>query len=84
MPIFRCSKCGRIENTALSNYWTRSGEPLCSECDPEIGKWHGVFNKMPAKGFYLGNDGFLYSEKELEGLKWREQTQEFKIIGRIE
>ena len=56
MPLFRCEQCGCVENTALSNYWTRDRdeqfnkiEPtppaLCSECDPEIGEWHGRFPK---------------------------------------
>jgi len=45
MGAFVCDKCGCLENTALSNYWTREeGSPaLCSACDPEIGKWHGAF-----------------------------------------
>jgi len=58
MPLFKCEKCGCVENTALSNYWTRDfttddpviGQPspmknpaLCSECDPQIGRWHGEF-----------------------------------------
>lgn len=52
MPTYMCSKCGCIENTALSRYWVRNlgnkkkdNPPLCSECDPEIGKWHGRFLK---------------------------------------
>ena len=48
MPVFICENCGCIENTAVSNYWSRgSGPALCSECDPEIGKWHGRFPKIP-------------------------------------
>ncbi len=36
-------------------------EPLlCSECDPEIGKWHGCFPKESADGMNIGKDGFLY------------------------
>jgi len=51
MPIFKCSKCGCAENTALTNYWSRKylaeeanwsdvgeqykGLPLCSECSPK-------------------------------------------------
>ena len=68
MSIFRCGKCGCIENTATSHYWSQKypvgdGEvavPLCSECDPEIGKWHGRFPKEPADGYQIGEDGFLY------------------------
>lgn len=59
MPLFKCSKCGCVENTALSNFWSRgmnfeTGKlivpkppALCSECDPAIGKWHGEFPKRP-------------------------------------
>lgn len=47
MPLYNCSRCGAIENTALGAYWyNRSkGEPvLCSECD--TGTWHGKFPKV--------------------------------------
>ena len=59
MPLFKCEQCGCVENTALSNYWTRNlrdpSEPkpwairpaLCSACDPDIGKWHGAFPQRP-------------------------------------
>ena len=51
MSIFVCEKCGAVENTATSNYWEQkypynggAEQPkLCSECDMEIGKWHGRF-----------------------------------------
>jgi hypothetical protein len=46
MPLFHCSQCGCIENTALGAYWYNKakGKPvLCSECD--TGKWHGRFPK---------------------------------------
>lgn len=48
MPLFVCSNCKCIENTALCHYWMHLGygtPKLCSECDPEIGKWHGSFQK---------------------------------------
>lgn len=48
MSCFICEKCGAIENTATSQYWVRemNGEQLlCSECDPDIGKWHNKFEK---------------------------------------
>lgn len=48
MPIFICSKCGCVDNTATSNYWSLVGQrypmkyeddleqfrgkPLCSDC----------------------------------------------------
>ena len=43
MPLFACEECGCIENTAVSNYWTRDaahwplkyrGKKLCSEHGP--------------------------------------------------
>lgn len=63
MPIFKCSKCGMMENTAPSHYWTReSGSPaLCTECDPEIGRWHGFFERRPpGPELVEGPDGFIY------------------------
>lgn len=46
MPLFNCSRCGVVENTALGDYWNarRKGKPvLCSECAD--GVWHGMFGK---------------------------------------
>lgn len=68
MPLFRCSKCNAIENTACCRYWTicmdahrAKVDPvlLCSECDPEIGKWHGRFPKQDADeaGYVETEDG---------------------------
>lgn len=50
MPVFKCAKCGCVENAALGLYWARwylkdaldwsgvgteyKGLPLCSECAP--------------------------------------------------
>lgn len=48
MPMFRCEGCGAAENTALCHFWVRkiNGKPLlCSACDPEIGVWHGKFDR---------------------------------------
>lgn len=46
MPLFVCSKCKVIENTALSGYWYRGKKkPLCSQCDPKFGKWHNKFSR---------------------------------------
>jgi hypothetical protein len=46
MPLYRCEKCGCVENTALGNYWSRNiksiwpdeflGKALCSECSPQV------------------------------------------------
>ena len=48
MPIFKCKQCGCVENTALCNYWVKAKDdpPLCSECDPKIAGWHGLFEKV--------------------------------------
>lgn len=46
MPLFNCSRCGVVENTALGDYWyaRAKGNPvLCSECS--TGEWHGKFEK---------------------------------------
>lgn len=52
MPLFLCEDCGKLDNTAGSNYWTRNldfnsevplskqkkkdNPPLCTVCDPDI------------------------------------------------
>jgi hypothetical protein len=49
MATFRCSKCGCDDDTALCNYWcarVRDILPVCSACDPKIGKWHGQFPRL--------------------------------------
>lgn len=90
MPLFKCSnpECGVVENTALCRYWmARHGDPssppLCSQCDPEIGKWHGVFERKPASGYKLGSDGFLYTVEDVESgrLSHRMEHQGFTIVG---
>ncbi len=60
MPLFRCEKCGCIENTALGHYWgdTEFSKALCSECEPPFypdgsvnksgSKWHNKFPKEQA------------------------------------
>jgi len=52
MSLFKCEGCGCVENTATSGYHLRrektDGRALCSECDPNIGKWHGIFPKKDA------------------------------------
>ena len=50
MSLFQCSKCGCAEDTALCHYWSarlRETIPVCSACDPGIGKWHGEFPQEP-------------------------------------
>ena len=85
MSIFRCVKCGCVDNTATSGWWTRlaehKDEPLCSECNPEIGKWHGEFEKKSADGMLMCNDGYLYSKQDIDRLKWRIEHQDLEILG---
>lgn len=87
MPLFQCTKCRCIENTAVCGYnWLMDkSKALCSECDPEFGKWHGIFEKKSAIGLYLGNDGFLYHEDTVNSdqLDWRIKHQGFMILKKI-
>jgi hypothetical protein len=47
MPLFKCPKCGVVENTAASHYWTAAPEDVaCSQC--ETGRWHGLFPRTQA------------------------------------
>jgi hypothetical protein len=89
MSLFKCEACGCIENTALCHYNIRlfdereDQRALCSECDPAIGKWHGVFPKKPVAGYKLASDGFLYHSNEIktDNFKWRMEHQGLKVVG---
>lgn len=72
MPLFKCSKCGCVENTALAGAWTQwhiDKKPvLCSEC--KTGKWHGEFPKDQADGIFTDRHGKQYTfveDKAYEG-----------------
>lgn len=81
MPLFQCTKCGCVENTATSNYWFNKshGKPLqCSECDPAIGKWHGVFEKRSAAGMLIDDHGHLWSKANVETM-----PDHYKIVGEV-
>lgn len=79
MPLYMCSTCGCVENTATGGYWAqqmehheRGGappafEPLCSEHNPAIGKWHGEWPKKLAEGYVATREGFIYSQSEAAG-----------------
>jgi hypothetical protein len=81
MSLFQCSKCGCCENTACSNYyWNRYQakkhlkpvEDLCSACDPDIGKWHGEFERtfLPMGMFKTNQRGNLeHTETGEEGFR---------------
>lgn len=79
MPLFKCSICGSMENTALGHYWMpkSEGNPvMCSEC--ETGTWHGRFEKKTpeAAGYIEGTDGFFYRPEEIApGGMFRHVTQ---------
>ena len=64
MSLFACGQCLSVENTETCNYWDQylTQRPVCSACDPTIGKWHGHFERRPASGMLIGEDGFLYKE----------------------
>lgn len=64
MPLFVCEKCGVIENTALSTYWSRRllkpevwdeeirpyyGKCLCSECVRYERIGNGKLKAIPGK-----------------------------------
>jgi hypothetical protein len=70
MATFRCGKCGCNDDTALCNYWSarmRDRLPVCSACDPKIGKWHGQFPRV--FGVLLVTPRFEVSPREaLRGL----------------
>lgn len=71
MSLFQCYECGCCENTATSNFWSRlkgnwrgvASQPwmLCSACDPDIGKWHGQFDRvfLPKGQFVTAPNGNL-------------------------
>lgn len=73
MPLYMCTKCGLVENTALGGFWRQQMEaveagkkhdPLCSACDPEIGAWHGSFPQRSAAGYVQTKGGHLYTIAE--------------------
>jgi hypothetical protein len=87
MSIFRCDQCGCIENTATSRYWLRPKGtlPLCSACDPEIGRWHGRFPQQSAVGWMLASDGYLYSKADVasDHFRWRMEHQGLTVVREI-
>lgn len=71
MSLFACTGCGCVENTALCGYWFKGDKPaLCSECDPDIGKWHGVFPKVDAvaEGYHpTADDSNFITKQPVDG-----------------
>src|SRR5258708_34039751 len=69
MPLFPCSKCNCVEDTALCHYWSarlRQTSTVCSACDPGIGKWHGEFPKESAQDWISDRNGFLLDKGSVE------------------
>ncbi len=73
-----------MENTALANYWAREfihgdGAPaLCTQCDPETGKWHERFPRTQIRADQeVGPDGFVYmkDDKLLARLRHEKDTE---------
>lgn len=74
MSLYRCTKCDVVENTALGGYWlqqmaahkdAKPFAPLCSQCDPEIGRWHGKFPREAISPDWLVDKrGFLWRPNE--------------------
>ncbi len=74
MPLFACTKCDTVDNTAVSDYWiqqkehfelsgTREGfRALCSAC--RLGKWHGEFTRRTVQQAKMIEDaqGFLVDD----------------------
>ncbi len=80
MPLFNCSQCNCVENTACGRYWGRKAEDkpvLCSECS--TGTWHHKFPKKSAVGMLVADDGFLWGREELKHLSHR--TSIVGVIG---
>lgn len=74
--------------------WTgledRKGKKLCSECAPtrygdgeptEYGKWHGQFPKRPAAGMLIDQDGYLWSQDQVDAGML---PKHYKIVGRVD
>lgn len=76
MPLFVCSICHCVDNTATSNYWLDVGglhrakrPPRCAQCDPEIGQWHDKFQRMDYQDWLrkFPNSGELLNRPDERG-----------------
>lgn len=60
MPLFKCTKCGALDNTAAGGaYWgVDKDKVLCCEC--HTGKWHDIFPKETPEeaGYVIGSDNY--------------------------
>jgi hypothetical protein len=80
MAFFRCVKCDCEEDTALCNYWTARLQeipPVCSACDPKIGKWHGQFpRKCEGMSLHGAGAGAIKMRTNFLMRQWNWMTQE--------
>jgi len=74
MPLFECSECHSVDNTALTGFWwnvMHDNKPAqCSACDPEIGEWHGKFPRLTLEQYRekypkAGPDAVQYTVEEV-------------------
>jgi len=79
MPLYRCIKCGCVENTATGDYWTKIDAPFCSECS--TGEWHGRFPKKSAKGMLIDQNGHLWSQAQVDA---GDLPAHYRIVGKVE
>jgi hypothetical protein len=73
MPLFACSKCETVDNTALGDFWHRQAQklpPLCSACGRQ-GEWHGQFPQRKADAACLVNPSghLMFAEENAEQFK---------------
>lgn len=81
MPLFSCTQCQCVDNTAATNYWQAGkGAALCSECDPEIGQWHGRFPKKSAVGYLIDQAGFLWTREQVAA---GQLPPSYRIVGEV-
>jgi hypothetical protein len=76
-PLFSCSRCNCVEDTALCHYWSarlRQNSAVCSACDPTIGRWHGEFPRQSDQGWISDRSGFLLDKGSVE--RWLGQPIE--------
>lgn len=74
MPLYVCSQCSAVDNTALTEFFARvdlDGEaPRCSECI--TGTWHGKFEKRLFDDFWVHDKrGFVYTRDEARSSLFR-------------
>ena len=80
-----------MDNTALASYWSQGFDesngipkkPLCSLCYPEIGKWHGEFERIPLPAdSELGPDGFVHNKDDEYLARLKREEKERQLTER--